>query len=212
MPVIHDVQQRSDAWYKLRLGLVTASCFSNLIAPKTLKPSTGIRLYSAKLAGEKFSGTPDDWDGNNATGHGIEAEDQATIDYQLATGNFVTLAGFITDGPDNENSTCGCSPDGMVDDDGMIEIKGLYTQGHVANIVEHDETGECPVEYRLQVQGQLMVAERDWCDLIFYHPHLPLKIIRVLPDLELHETMLNVIKLAMEKRNNAFDLLKALAK
>lgn len=209
MPVIHEMMQRSKAWYDIRLGLVTASRADSLITKATLKQSTGIKLYSAKLAGELFSGEPDDWDGNNITAHGIEVEDQATIDYQMETGNLVYLAGFIADAK-GDKATCGCSPDGLVDDDGMIEIKAQYTQGHVADIVEHASTGECPTDYRLQIQMQLLIAERKWCDLVLYHPHLPMKIIRVLPDLEIHEKMKAAIALTMEKRNEALKILQSL--
>lgn len=211
MPTIHDMQQRSQAWFNIRLGLVTGSCADRMVTPKTLKISTGVKLYSAKLAGEKFSGIPDDWDGNNITSHGIEAEDQATLDYQMETGNIVELVGFVTDGETNETSTCGCSPDGHVDEEGMIEIKAQFTQGHVADIVESaDNDGACPIDYRLQIQTQLKITERKWCDLVLYHPHLPLKIIRVLPDPDIHTLLDEAIALTIEKRNAALEILRSM--
>lgn len=209
MPVIHNMMQRSLEWYMLRIGLVTASCADKLLTPKKLTPSTQLIPYAAKLAGEIVAGRPDDWDGNNITAHGIESEDQATADYQMETANIAHIVGFITD-KEKGFATCGCSPDGLVDDDGMIEIKAQFVQGHVMDIVEHETTGKEPEKYRLQIQMQMLVAERKWCDLVLYHPDLPLKVIRVLPDLEIHEKLAEQIRIVIKKRDENVEILRNL--
>lgn len=235
----HDVEQRSETWYKLRLGIPSASRFSDILKTRPLLKaeilevlegvvgipgldkkkktdleeialkagialdckyefSTGIDLYADELAAEKFAGDEvDPWRGNLDTGNGIDKEIYAIKCYEFANEVEVKKIGFVTD----DEGTYGCSPDGLVEEDGQIETKCLMGKNHVKMIREHHETGKCPKEFYPQIQGQLFVCERKWCDLILYHDLLPLKIIRVFPDIEFHKNLKEAISLTIEKRD-----------
>jgi hypothetical protein len=174
MPIIHDVEQRSVEWHQLRLGIPTASEFSQLVTP-TGRPSTSLNGYAMTLAGELLLGrSVNMWSGNSWTERGREMEGQAVSLYEFAHDAEVHHVGFIT----NDDKTAGCSPDALIGDDGMIEIKCLSVQNHIAAIMQFNRTGACPPDYVPQTQGQLLLCERKWCDLVFYHPELPILSIR----------------------------------
>lgn len=193
----HDFEQRSHEWYLVRSGIPTASEFGKLLTEKTLKPPKSDD-YAYQLACEHLvKGPVDSWNGNEATEHGIEAEQDALEAYHAATGYETSGIGFVT----NDDKTAGCSPDKFVGEEGLLEIKSLYAKNFMKAYNEAKRSGECPTEYRLQVQGQLMICERKWCDLFFFHPLLPPKIIRVKPDLEIHEKLKAAIAAIIIKRD-----------
>jgi len=182
---IHDVEQRSEAWYSLRAGLPTASEFAKIITSKG-DPSKSAADYAITLAAEKYAGKPvDAWEGNTWTERGREMEESARGLYMFARDVEVMQVGFVT----TDAGDMGCSPDGLVGDDGMVEIKCLKAENHVKAIIYHQKNGHAPPKYVQQTQGQLMICERVWCDLVFYHPELPLLVIRQEPILELHEAL-----------------------
>ena len=194
--IIHDMEQRSEAWYKIRHAIPTASMFSKLLTPKTLKPSTSITEYAIDLANEVIAGiNVDPWLGNVHSEHGKDGEEDAISMYEFEQDCDTQEVGFVT----NDAKTYGCSPDRLVGDDGIMEIKNLKGNVHTRAIWDYHLTGECPTDYRLQVQGQLFVCERKWCDLVLHHPELPMKIIHVLPDINIQDKLAveigNVIKL-----------------
>ena len=182
---IHDVIQRSDAWYALRCGIPTASEFAKIVTSKG-EASKSAADYAITLAAETFAGKPlDAWEGNSWTDRGREMETEALGLYQFTREVEITPVGFAT----NDAGTIGCSPDGMVGDDGMAEVKCLKAENHVKAIIRYRKDGTPSPKYIQQTQGQLMICERAWCDLIFYHPELPLLVIRQAPLLELHEAL-----------------------
>ena len=73
----------------------------------------------------------------------------------------------------------GCSPDGYVDTDGLVEIKCQLPKGHVQTLAYYSRNRQAPPDYIPQVQGQLWVTGREWCDLFFFHPDLPKLVIRI---------------------------------
>lgn len=174
----YNVEPRSDAWYQLRAGRPTASEFSRLIT-STGDVSKSLPGYALTLAAEKYAGRPiDAWEGNAWTERGREMEEEAIRLYQFANDADVTELGFVTDDLD----TTGCSPDGLVGDDGLVEVKCLKAENHVKAILYFQKNGRCPTDYVQQTQGQLLITGRKWCDLIFFHPELPLLTIRQTPD------------------------------
>lgn len=176
--IIHDIEQRSPEWYALRAGMPTASEFSKIVTSKG-EPSKSAAVYATRLAGELFAGKPlDAWEGNAWTERGRELEEQAISLYEFANDVSVTPVGFVT----NDPNTAGCSPDGFVGDDGMVEVKCLKAENHIKAILYYQKNNDCPTDYRAQTQGQMMICGREWCDLIFYHPELPLLTIRRTPD------------------------------
>lgn len=174
MPIIHNVEQGSPEWHGLRAGLPTASNFANLITSKG-EPSKSLAGYALTLAGELYAGKPlETWEGNQWTERGKELEAEAIRLYEFAHDAAVARVGFVTDNA----KQAGCSPDGFVGGDGLVEIKCLKPENHIKAILHHQKNGTCPSDYVQQTQGQMLITEREWCDLIFYHPHLPLLVIR----------------------------------
>lgn len=175
---IHDVEQNSPAWYALRAGNPTASEFSKLVTSKG-EPSKSMPDYAAVLAAEAYAGEPvDQWEGNKYTDRGKELEAEAIALYELRESVDVERIGFVTD----DKGDVGCSPDGLVGKDGMVEIKCLMAKHHVKAIIYFQKYGRCPTDYVQQAQGQMMICGREWVDLVFYHPQLPPLIIRQTPD------------------------------
>lgn len=202
--IIHDLEQRSPEWFELRAGMPTASMFSKLITSKG-DPSTSMKEYAYTLAGATYAGKDlDPWEGNKWTDRGTELEDAAGSLYEFSNGIEIQKIGFITD----DGKTYGCSPDGLVDDDGMVEFKCLKAENHIKAIVNYQKNGKCPVTYIQQIQGQMMISCRDWCDIVFYHPELPLLIIRQYPDEHFMAELLSQIEQVLLERNTIVDALK----
>lgn len=174
---IHNVEQGTEEWLKLRSGIATASEFSKMVSP-TGKPSTQINGYADLLAAETLVGGPiDPFTGNAATERGHDLEPEAREFYEFTTGLKVKTVGFIT----NDAGTAGASPDSLVGSDGMLEIKCPLAPKFMACLPFIREE-KCPPDYFIQVQAQLLIAEREWCDLFVYHPQLPSHPVRVYPD------------------------------
>lgn len=194
---IHTVEQRSPEWYALRAGMPTASEFSKLITSSG-EVSKTLQAYALTLAGEKFAGKPlDAFEGTQWTERGKELEAEATRLYQFDTDTTVQPVGFITD----DEQTHGCSPDGLVNDDGMVEFKCLKAENHIKAILYFQKNGTCQTDYIQQTQGQLMIAGRQWCDLIFYHPDLPMLTIRQTPNSALFAALEREIKSVCRERD-----------
>lgn len=173
-----DIVQRSDEWYELRRGVITASTVGRLITPKTMKPASNqdSRGLAQALAAERIAG----WsDVNNFINddmmRGIESEPIVRAKYAEHYLP-VTEVAFITE--DRFGFKLGVSPDGLVSDDGMIEIKCPRAKGHIATII----AGHPPIEYMAQLQCALLVSGRRWIDYISYCAGLPLYVKRVKPN------------------------------
>lgn len=204
MPKIHAVEQRSEAWYKIRCGMPTASEFSKLIT-STGEPSKSASGYALTLAGEMFAGKPlETWEGNAWTERGKELEAAALELYAFTHDRKLTPVGFVTD----DAGTTGCSPDSLVDDDGLIEIKALKPERHIQAILYFQKNGRCPTDYVQQTQGQLLITGRKWCDLLFYSPDLPLLTIRQEPDLTLQMALLKGISAVCKERDEVLAALR----
>ena len=159
-----DCPQNSEAWYRARLGLPTASMFKTILANgRGGGESVSRRDYLLKLAGELVSGEPMESYSNKFMERGKRLEAEARQFYNFLTDEEPKLIGFI------KNGQKGCSPDALIGNDGMLEIKT-----HAAHImVDLILKDEFPDRHRAQCQGQLWVAEREWLDLICYWPGFP---------------------------------------
>lgn len=199
--VIHELEQNSDEWFDARKGIPTASQFKNIITSKG-KPSTSIDKYAAKLAAELYCNKPiNDFSGNQWTERGHELEEQAKYDYSFSNDVELVTPGFVT----NDDFTCGCSPDSFVGEDGLLEVKCLKTENHVIMVSKNNKT--CLTDYYAQVQGQIHVTNRQWCDLLFYHPDLPNLVIRCDRDNEFIESLEKQIESVIVKRDKFLDKL-----
>jgi len=176
----HDMEQGSPEWFAIRAGIPTASEFSKLIT-STGAPSKSMEGYAYTKVCEKFAGGPvDAFQGNMWTEAGKVDEAAAREQYAFVTGWDVTQIGFVTD----DDVTCGCSPDSMVNEDGMLELKRLKGSLLVEAHLYYHKHKKLPTSYVPQVQGQMMICERKWADVVFYNPLLPSLSIRVEPDLK----------------------------
>lgn len=201
---IHDCEQRSDEWYKLRSGIPTASEFKSLIT-STGKPSKSIVPYAYRLAGEVLAGpSVGAWGGNNDTERGTILEDDAASWYSMVYDVDVEPCGFIT----NYKGRVGCSPDGLIGKKGMLEIKCLKVEKHIAAIIEHQTTGKVPNEHAAQVHGEMQIAEREWCDLVFHQHNLGGYTIRVHKAPNMSKSILKGIANVLAIRDHALTILR----
>ena len=170
---IIDVEQRSPDWWKCRRGIPTASGFDMIIQPIKMGPSTSQEKYINRLIAERFSTI---WpvEGGYVSpemSHGIETEQTAREVYEMAHGVTVQQVGFCL----SDDGRFGCSPDGLVGDDGGIEVKCPLPETHVKYLRD----GKLPDDYKTQVHGELLVTGRQWWDFISYSEGLPTFQIRV---------------------------------
>lgn len=204
--IIHDVEQNTEAWLLLRAGIPTASEFSKII---TSKGDTGktIEKYARTLAAEKIAnGEIDQWQGNYHTDRGHELEDGAVKAYNFNSGeDDVERVGFVTD----DDVTVGCSPDGLVGKDGLIEIKCLKAETHIETVLYYKKHGKAPTTYFSQVQGQMMITGRKWCDLFFYYPTLPHFKIRCVPDVDFVKKLKTEIKNVSVRRDEIIKIMES---
>ena len=202
--IIHDVEQRTDAWFALRRGMPTSSTFFSLVTatgriPKSLTP------YATDLAGQIVN--PNDtgsFTGNNATDRGTELEPEAIKYYEYMTGNTVTEVGFVTD----DLLRYGTSTDGFIRKEGIAELKAFGTKNHINAVLHYDSTGEMLEERKPQVQGELMVTKFDWADLVYFHPEMRSIIIRVYPDLEYHALLKSQITRVLIERDRIVKVMR----
>jgi len=172
-----DCEQRSGAWLAARRGKPTTSRMGDIVTP-TGKAVTGEKrnTYMMELLAERLTGRPADHYVSAAMDRGIMFEPQARGWYQLQTGAEVVQVGFVY----AEGERWGCSPDGMVGADGLVEIKVSLLHNHLKHIV----AGGVPNQWQVQVQAQLWVCERAWCDFVMYSDtgYIPSVVLRVEPD------------------------------
>ena len=157
---IIDCIQGSEEWYAARLGKVTASCFSDAIAGGAGKVR---KSYMIKLIAERMTGEPQDSYTNPIIQRGSDVECLAREYYELLNDCPVQQVGFI-----ERDENIGASPDGLIGEDGMIEIKCPMSHTHIRYILDE----RLPPTYKKQIQGQLWVAERKWVDFVSYDPRV----------------------------------------
>ena len=193
--------QQTDQWFKDRIGCLTASQAYDVLARSktTGKPLKGYFDLIDKLVAERLTGEAIGVGTTPAMQWGIDHEEEARNAYEVATGNLVDLVGFV---PHSEVKWLGASPDGLVGDDGLIEIKNPNTTTHVRRIKE----GVVPEEYKAQMLVQVLCTGRKWVDYVDYDPrlkdeykHLRLWIIRYEPTQDELDDALSKCKEFLEK-------------
>lgn len=153
-------------WLALRAGKFTGSRFADLMARTKSGPSASRQNLLATLAVERITGSCVETFTNAAMQRGTELEPVARSAYEMSRGLLVEEVGFVC----GELDCVGVSPDGLIGSDGLIEIK---CPSAMAKHLEALRTCAHAVEYRWQVQGQLWVTERDWCDVVSFDPRWP---------------------------------------
>ena len=186
--------QGTDGWLRDRLGCPSGSNFAKLITA-TGKPSTSAEGYINQLIAERLM--------NNMASEvkvtewmqrGTELEPMAREFYEFASGNTVTEIGFCK----HDTLECGVSPDGLVGDDGLLEIKCPAPSTHVSYLRKES----LPSTYKQQVMGQLWISEREWCDFVSYHPDMKTLITRVYRD----DEYISLLAAEVEKACNVIEI------
>ena len=165
MNIITDIEQGSSAWLAMRLGKVTASKMKDLLSKgRGLAPSKTAETYMMELIAERLTGEVKPFFENDAMRWGTETEPQARSMYEVNNG-FVSVkeVAFV-----EHNEFIGISPDGLVGDDGLLEIKCPNTTTQIKRALSNDYSAD----YKAQIQMQLWVTERKWCDFVSFDPRL----------------------------------------
>lgn len=161
----HEVAQGSEEWLKLRIGKISASRAKDLLAIVRYGEAAGYRNYKTELAVERITNTRYERYVTKQMEYGTETEAVAATMYQLHTGNVAKECGIFS----IEGTNVVASPDRLVGDDGLIEIKCRELGNHVESIA----TGNVPDEYYKQIQFQLWVTNRFWADYVSYGDEMP---------------------------------------
>lgn len=161
-----DIVQGSDEWRRLRLGKVTGSRVADIVSKTKSGYSTSRANYMADLLIERLTDEPMDRFVSSEMRWGTETEPMARSTYEFYRDVVVQEIGFV-DHPRIEMA--GASPDGLVGDDGLIEIKCPLTATHLETLLS--ET--VPEKYMPQIQFQLACTGRAWCDFVSFDPRLP---------------------------------------
>ena len=162
------IEQGTEAWFKLKLGKISASHINDIMAvDKSGKPRASRKNYVAKLALERITGkrAPDRYQ-SQAMLDGIDREKFAVGLHEVVRKSMVIPVAFV-DHPSLPMT--GASPDGLIGDDGLIEAKCPEPAQHLAFI----RTGKIDTEYLLQMQWQMECTGRWWCDFMSYNPNFP---------------------------------------
>jgi hypothetical protein len=185
--IILECTQGTPEWQSARVGIPTASNFDLIITQKG-EPSKQRQKYLYTLAGERIIGAKEETYQNTAMQRGTLMEPEARALYELIRGVEVKQVGICY--PD-EKKLYAASPDGLVGDSGLVEIKCPM----LATIVAYHIEGKLVSEYFQQLQGQLLVTGREWVDIMGYYPAIKPIITRVYKD----EKYLPMLAAALEQ-------------
>lgn len=177
MALYNDLVQGSPEWHIARLGRPTASEFSRIITPKTMQFSSQADEYANEKIAEIMTGESQGllrptYYMERGQLMEVEARESYEFTHDVKTGN----GGFWTD----DNKKFGASPDFLVGNNGIGEIKCLDGKQHIKYLLEN----RVKDDFKPQIQGQLLICERDWCDWWMYHPLMPRVAIRTYRDEE----------------------------
>ena len=199
MPIkIHkDVVQGSDEWFALRCGILTASETDKIITPSLkIADNDEIRSHVFELVAQRINNYVEPSYVSDDMMRGHEEELLAKIAYSQKYAP-VEDVGFVTN--DKFGFVIGCSPDGFVGDDGMIECKSRKQKFQLETILARGMPSNKKINCMLQIQTGLIVTERKWCDFISYHGGMPMVTYRILPDAEIQEAIISAAMVFEEK-------------
>ena len=168
---IIDCPQLSEEWFKARIGVPTASNFDKIVTSTGI-PSTQRKKYLYQLVGEKLGALPEEGYTNAFMKRGIELEPQAREMYARDVAPVVQVGFCLHD------EGFGCSPDFLVNEDGMGQIKCPSLAVHVEYLIGQ----KLPTDYVQQVQGELLVTGRKYNDFVSYYPNLKPLVVRCYRD------------------------------
>ena len=164
--MIETMDQRSDEWFAIRIGKVTASRVSDVLAKTKSGYSASRDNYMAQLVCERLTGQKAEGFTNASMQWGTETEPLARAAYEALKDVLVDEVGFV---PHPTITMAGASPDGLVDQDGLLEIKCPNTATHIDTLL----SDSVPTKYFTQMQFQLACTGRKWCDFVSFDNRLP---------------------------------------
>lgn len=183
-----DLIQGSDEWLAARCGLLTAGSMKLILTPSLkIASNDKERSHVYEIAAQRINQFVEPSYINDDMLRGQEDEVSARILYSERFAP-VSDMGMITN--NKWGFTIGYSPDGMVGDDGLIEVKSRRQKFQVETLVRAVPDQAVPDDYLLQIQTGLLVSERDWCDFISYSGGMPMCVIRVFPDQKVQDAIL----------------------
>lgn len=190
---LHNVEQKSVEWFELRKKYPLTASYAQAIGNQ----GKGLESLCWEKMAELYSSGEKEEFSTVHTERGNELEPQARALYELKTGNTVEEVGFITD--ESISPVGGASPDGMVGEDGGIEIKCFNDTKFFKMIIENKRTGTFKIEtqYEWQMQQQMLFGQRKWVDFVAYNPNFKqsLLIQRVYPDLVKQQKIITGLKM-----------------
>lgn len=208
MPKQVQAEQRTPEWYAARLGRATASRFTDVMATIRSGEAAQRRNYRAELLVERLTGQANDMYTSPAMQWGTDNEPLARLQYELETGNEVVETGFWQ----HDTLMAGASPDGLISETGLIEIKCPNTATHIETLKKR----EVPKQYVAQVQGQMWITGRTWCDFVSFDPRLPentqLIIVRVERDEKYIKELADQVELFLQEVDNEIKFLESYGK
>jgi putative phage-type endonuclease len=161
------MEQRTPEWFADRLCKVTSSRMPDVMAKtKTGQRSASWANYMAEKIAENLTGVPAEKFTTPAMQHGVDTEDDGRSAYQFEVAKLVTTVGFVQH---PTITMAGASPDGLVGDDGLLEIKCPNTATHIDTLLGQS----VPSKYITQMQFQMACTGRQWCDFVSYDPRMP---------------------------------------
>jgi putative phage-type endonuclease len=200
------MEQRTEEWFEARLGCVTASRTADVMAKTKSGYSASRANYMAELICERLTGERQAGFSSAAMQWGTETEPQARMAYEIMTGATVIETGFVL------HPTIpgfGASPDGLIDDNGLVEIKCPNTATHIETLLSEGVQNK----YITQMHVQMLCAGRDWCDFFSFDPRLPVElqmfIKRVQFDKELADQIVTEVQAFIAEMEAKIDQLKA---
>jgi len=161
-----EIIQGSPEWFAIRVGKVTASRVADVVAKTKTGWGASRANYMAELIAERLTGEAAEKFSNAAMAWGTEKEPDARAAYEFFTDSAVTEVGFA---PHPSIAMTGASPDGLVAEDGQVEIKCPNTATHLDTLLSQT----VPAKYITQMQWQMACTGRKWCDFVSYDPRLP---------------------------------------
>ena len=186
------IEQGTSEWHQLRLGKVTASRVADIMAKTKTGVSASRNNYLIELALQRVTGAIEQGYTNDAMAWGTATEPQARVAYEVKTGNFVDQIAFVEH---DIIEWFGCSPDGLINNDGLIEIKCPNSATHWATIKDNKP----PSKYVIQMQTQMACTNRQWCDFVSFDPRMPERSQLFICRVERDQTMIDEIETEVMK-------------
>lgn len=200
------MEQRTEEWFEARMGCVTASRTADVMAKTKSGYAASRANYMAELICERLTGERQGGFSSAAMQWGTETEPQARMAYEIMTGATVIETGFVLH---PEIAGFGASPDGLIGDDGLIEIKCPNTATHIDTLLND----KVPGKYITQMHVQMICTGRVWCDFVSFDPRLPVDmqmfVRRVEFDQELADQIVTEVQAFIAEMETKIEQLKA---